>query len=152
MRSINSPSIHQCYILDWRKEREINVLRNCQILHCIYVMLWSIFNFFKLKLVQSEIFLKVIQVTEGWMQIEVTLNILYGALEGDISIMLNIPTVYCYISKICSIFYYQKLKRLYFFFRVFILIKSLFYWNGYSNNIPVVSWHFLTWLLFLNWW
>lgn len=57
-------------------------------------MLWSIFNFFKLKLVQSEIFLKVIQVTEGWMQIEVTLNILYGALEGDISIMLNIPTVY----------------------------------------------------------
>lgn len=152
MRSINSTSIHQCYILDWRKEREINVLRNCQILHCIYVMLWSIFNFLKLKLVQSEIFLKVIQVTEGWMQIEVTLNILYGALEGDISIMLNIPTVYCYISKICSIFLLSKTEEVVFFFRVFILIKSLFSWNGYSNNIPVVSWHFLTWLLFLNWW
>lgn len=90
-------------------------------------MLWSIFNFFKLKLVQSEIFLKVIQVTEGWMQIEVTLNILYGALEGDISIMLNIPTVYCYISKICSIFFLSKIEEVIFFFRVFILIKSLFY-------------------------
>lgn len=38
------PYINVMYGID--REKEINVLRNCQILHCIYVMLWSIFNFF----------------------------------------------------------------------------------------------------------